>query len=371
MLESMIQALIEQGAKVVEKSGKYKGKEVHIHEITLKKDDGDSHLNLFVDSRENLLIGALVKTTDSNGNVVNAEAHFSYPAKGPQDIYDLGVPRSAKVISKLPRPELSEVLKKYQVAKEGWPKRYVAVVTGSVRDSAEIIYRNGVRLRTENISNRSELPEAVAADFDSLLQWWRGDGESTLTKVRLFDGGKYHSWSVRSGRKAYQRRDPNHKGFEEIAWPAIRRWLSPNRKLKINEDAYSREKGLVRLDLYFPGSLSEGNVVSWPRRVLYYLDPTRDFLCVKRVHSKDPVLEKDPSWLNVANSNAVPMPIHLVSEVTEFTQTPGGRWYPSRIKIEWSSDTSKDDRRVSTKSISVKTHPDFPAEIFDPSKLPK
>lgn len=108
-LESMQKMFKEAGAKIITKSGEYRGQKVQIQEISLSSvspGNGDNLIRLFIEPKSKLLFAAQVKSADSNGNtVVDGETTFHYPQTGPADIYDLGVPRDAKIIRNLSKED--------------------------------------------------------------------------------------------------------------------------------------------------------------------------------------------------------------------------------------------------------------------------
>ena len=106
-LEKMVEVFTEQGAEITQKRGKYRGKTVQIQEISLAQNGVNFKLQLFADPQSHLLLASAVKGVDVNGNVVmDGETEFHYPEHGPKDIYDLGVPRSAKINNLLLTPDI-------------------------------------------------------------------------------------------------------------------------------------------------------------------------------------------------------------------------------------------------------------------------
>ena len=106
-MEKMVEVFTEQEAEITHKRGKYRGKTVQIQEISLAQNGGNFKLQLFADPKSDLLLASAVKGVDVNGNVVmDGETEFHYPEHGPKDIYDLGVPRSAKINNLLLTPDI-------------------------------------------------------------------------------------------------------------------------------------------------------------------------------------------------------------------------------------------------------------------------
>jgi hypothetical protein len=102
LLESMYKMLKEQGAQIITKEAKYDGQKVQLQEISLTYEGQSQIVRLYIQPDSKLLLAAQVKGTDAKGNItMDGEVTFSYPQTGPSDIYDLGVPRDAKIISNL------------------------------------------------------------------------------------------------------------------------------------------------------------------------------------------------------------------------------------------------------------------------------
>jgi hypothetical protein len=104
LLESMNKICKEQGAQIVTKEAKYDGQKVQLQEISLMHEGQSQTAKLYIQPDSKLLLAAQVKGTDAKGNVtMYGDVTFSYPQSGPKDIYDLGVPRDAKIIDNSPK----------------------------------------------------------------------------------------------------------------------------------------------------------------------------------------------------------------------------------------------------------------------------
>jgi len=116
IFENMFKMLKEQGAKIIikNKNGKYKGSYTQIQEISHHVAKLDHKLTLYIETDSKLLLRADVKINDAVGNmVVDGKMTFDYPKTGPEDIYALGVPRTAIIVDKTDAdakslPKLSE-----------------------------------------------------------------------------------------------------------------------------------------------------------------------------------------------------------------------------------------------------------------------
>lgn len=105
MLESMRALFKEHDAKIVAKMGQYQGQKVLIQDISLTgmgKGIDRYEVRLYIDPESKLLYGAKATAYDADGKVVSsAKIDYDYPKTGPKDIYELGVPRTARIVDNL------------------------------------------------------------------------------------------------------------------------------------------------------------------------------------------------------------------------------------------------------------------------------
>jgi len=293
LLENLFEQVMEQAAKpgteITQEVRQYKGRKLKIHKLAFSVNELNHRKQLFVDIQRNLIIRMLGSSTDSDGKVVINEAEFEYPEKGPSNIYDVGIPKSATVMNNLPPENVLEVLSKYQFHRENGPDRYIAIVTRGAQGT-RIIYRDGDLLRTEFYGYRNpntwrENRKRIESNFDSLWEWWTDDNNSELTQVYLSDGKYgYYSYGLPDKIRSYRvdRRNPGHEALDTIGWPILTYSIRPDTEAKVSETDYSRENGLICIEFVRPGKVSQENTVTLPSRELYYLDPKSDYICVRR-----------------------------------------------------------------------------------------
>jgi len=99
--------LFEQGGgEVVQKTGKYKGEDAKIYNMRANLGGMDMTVEMVVDIDNELLLYINQKGFNTNGELnIEANAYFDYPESGPDDIYSIGVPISAKIID-VNKPQL-------------------------------------------------------------------------------------------------------------------------------------------------------------------------------------------------------------------------------------------------------------------------
>ncbi|MHC4117165.1 MAG: hypothetical protein ACYSWO_06625 [Planctomycetota bacterium] len=103
----IIEVFEEAGEKVVRETGQYKGKDVLIFRTsallvkTGQISDGmDMKVEMGVDAERQVVVFITQKAFDKDGKLTEeVNVHFDYPETGPESIYDVGVPASAKIVN--------------------------------------------------------------------------------------------------------------------------------------------------------------------------------------------------------------------------------------------------------------------------------
>jgi|GEM_PF-1217118 hypothetical protein len=417
LVESMHKALTDQGAEVVVKAGKYKGRRAQVQEFRLQTSGPDGaqtrELTLYIDPDSKVLCGAALSGIDASGKLVMAgEIMFDYPRTGPQSIYDLGVPRDAKIVSNMPGLNVHStreryrqvwgetskecgVMERYWQARDEATREYLAVIAHNtavnITDAMNMVdvdYKSGPRHRQEhhsvfesgqpiNDEVWAKSKQQLGDTFESLLAWSRdhyaGRGRIDLY---LYDG-QYDSsvtrendnWGPPSKHYHPEGSIAPEIALGNLAWPEI----SP--PARVIEDDYATEHGLICFECLQQGHLYNGKV-SLPGRLLYYLDPAWDYMCRRKVTEwrPDAPWQKDENWLNGVDPTQVPNGSIAVTDITEAFQAPNGHWYPKSI-VERQTGIRKDYRQAPLRTDTIRRvhldlSPEFPEGIFDIDKLP-
>jgi acetolactate synthase regulatory subunit len=96
---AMIKAYEEAGEKVVRETGKYKGKDVLIFRMSAFLGGEDMWIEMTVDAERQVVVFINQKAFDEDGKMTEeVNAHVDYPETGPESIYDVGVPKSTKIV---------------------------------------------------------------------------------------------------------------------------------------------------------------------------------------------------------------------------------------------------------------------------------
>ncbi len=101
--ESWLKQVAESSTAFTEETGQYNGRKAKIYKVNASKHERVLEGMIIVDIERNLPVFGNQKSFDSNGNLIKEkDLYFEYPENGPASIYDVGVPKSAKVINNLP-----------------------------------------------------------------------------------------------------------------------------------------------------------------------------------------------------------------------------------------------------------------------------
>ena len=400
LLESMQNTFKEQGAEFTTKSGEYMGQKAQIQEISgssVGQIKQNYVLRLYIDPESKLLFSAQIKSTDPNGNtIVDGETMFDYPQTGPVDIYDLGVPRDAKIISNLPEEDYLTIWDNYRQKRNEATKEYIAIITniepsvGSFIDvimSLYVDYKSNENHRLERHSvfkkgqqiNKfwPEYKEQLGDSFESLLAWTKAHYNNTGTiSVYLYDG-QYNLSTERDDKGIWSKPTKDYSPGDEsmpLAHLEYHAWPFIGKTGRIIEDEYSKQNNFICIEKRLQGSIDLG-YVTLPRRLTSYLDPQRDYMCRRKVteYRPDAEWQEDKSWLEGVESEKIRDGSITIKDITNVIQAPNGRWYP-KVIVARRTGTRKDYKEAplkvnETKRIYIRTNPEFPKGIFNVEEL--
>jgi hypothetical protein len=96
---SIIKFFEDSGEKVIQEKGKYNGRDVNLYKMSGFLGGMDMKIEMTVDAQKNILLFLNQKAFDKAGKLtIEANGYFDYPETGPESIYDVGVPMSAKTV---------------------------------------------------------------------------------------------------------------------------------------------------------------------------------------------------------------------------------------------------------------------------------
>jgi hypothetical protein len=115
LFEKLIEMEKEKGGELSRNLVEQDGKTLEMWEVTRSEDTGSEKIKLFINTNEYLPITAEVTYTDTTGKTIyQGTIEFEYPENGPNNIYELGVPKDAKVVYlEGPSLELVDVAAEY------------------------------------------------------------------------------------------------------------------------------------------------------------------------------------------------------------------------------------------------------------------
>ena len=396
ILIKQIADLEKKGAKVIQREDTYLGKPVKFFDIDITPEGGPHNIvSIIVDSQTYF---PKKLTWQQNNLKLGFEATmigiFDCPQSGPKNIYEAGVPHDAKIVEiKMvddeDNPDLIKVLEPYNKAREEFVSDYILITThqydSSIRD-LEVIYNQGKKQRSEyrpvwgSVVNNDDLiayKEALGDSFESLLKWSQGY-ENSIGKnlgIDIYDGQFLYSvskgptdkkWTIRK-KQEYSSNPISLVDLCERAWPNI----FPKNNVTLIENDFSREAGLLAFERITEPSVTNGKLTQPAKKVIYYLDPYHDYICVRKEQFKHSI--RGYIDLKEANFdiNETPEEISSYLSVSEFGQTDTGQWYPKKIESYSKNDNEQSLHLSTILTLYLKTNPEFPEGIFDPNSLPK
>jgi hypothetical protein len=136
---------------------------------------------LRVDPKTNLPTS--MKTSSLSGGITpTQEFTFDYPDEdaGPRDIYDLGVPRTAKLVDRMPSEDLAHVISAVHLGQQQFGS-YFAIVAHCIGNSNQpwqaiqfdLVWRKGKKFRVEQAFIRTEKLPTRLADTTDFLTYWK------------------------------------------------------------------------------------------------------------------------------------------------------------------------------------------------------
>lgn len=404
-IETMYEGFRSMGAEMTTREGQYEGQAVHIQEIALASEKGrpKQAFRLYIEPKSKLILASELEVTDPNGQVmVNMTGTYSYPANGPDSIYDLGVPRDVKIIDMPAGQDFRKIWDRYRPTRFNATRRHISITTHTDHSLGGVITTVGVeyksdknqRMETYNVFKPGEQydefwprhKKQLGDSFDSLLAWTakrykEADGRQSAYLYNFYD-------ELYSGSAATQLRGkwinydkphlpadagPATESLIQLGWPEF----GPFGQLtgRIIEDDYSRESNLVCIERLLQGS-ANAETVSLPARILFYVDGAKDHICVRHVTEWRPDAEwqRDKNWLDGVDPDKITDGSITVHDTTEVIQAPNGHWYPKLIEIKQSGireDYRQAELKVTAvKKIYIRTDPEFPKDIFNADKFP-
>ncbi len=354
------QAVVSHSTKV------YDGKEFDVFEFEIEKEGYSKKVTLLTDMTTHLPERLDMEFIRSNKTSIDS-SEIEYPEKGPESIYDLGVPlNTKKVVDWMPEDDLVEVWDKHRACRNDFydaTSKSIAVITEKSRAVKDGVWgdrMNRVTIEYKEVPqfcwysyqlgegmNYPDEPQTVdelPQSFEEILQW------SKTVKLYPYYCGKRIATL-----------------WKDSGWsPRLIRWTWPigyPRGYNVIEDDYSIENNLICIEKIqrndaehfeqmrkvIPDFRKGTQPSDTYDRFIYYLNPERDYICQRRV-SEWRIKDNKPDSV-------------AIDDVIEYDKANSGKWYAKKFKstgFEGNDQTSE-----STTKIYLETDIDFPETVFD------
>jgi len=320
----------------------------------------DSATRLPVSVRERLQLGE--RKDDAKEEWVTGKYEFS--EKGPADIYALGVRANLPIVktdTKDMPADVKELLAKAAAARNAFPKRYRAIIWTNDREAEiDVIYRNVDKYRGNRyFSLDSEYPKyhlTIPATAEGVLAW--SEKQNPMSVAMLADNVHYNRQNTfPEDVKA----DHSEVTLTMYRVSNAEEYFRISRNPPVDEQWPLFNMGgpleIVKADPDAPvGCITVRSQAGNSRRD-WYLDPTRDYVCVKSVDWR-----RSDQGLKRARE----------TYLYNLNRLDGKQWYAGRkVLIDYGDETRGTGYYVQSWNIDVQVlkEDQFPAGIFDGDKL--
>ena len=277
---------------------------------------------------------------------------FDFPKTGPATIYDLGLPAHLKIVNYDEREatttiEASKVIQAGSEASENFPMNYRAIIWEDKTQygTVHLIYHHGHKI---SVSTYINLPIPTNSDIpltvQDVLKWTHTQEASSAT---IFDGEKEYI------------REHTETGLEvkvhHVEWPYL-----------VLQVCFRLEERFWPYVGWAKGRHSEittehpetplGCVVLLEETEYFFVDPEKDYLCVKEISMRSDGNSRKRSetcWSN-------------------FSQLPTGHWYPTKEYHKNFGDPERgtsDHEQYWNIDIKLLEDSEYPSDIFNGEKL--
>jgi len=345
-LRSIIEPMIKKYSIITKRKELHDGCRVNVYELKYNEDGYAANAKFITNISNNLPITISFKVLGEDGKpLFTQQGQCYYPADGPANIYDLGVPAHAVIVDEFPIREIRDVIDTRKRYRENFiekNKNYILIFTrgkpsrGGVT-TVYIYYKCGKLQRIEQYDcspPRRDLKN-IENDFNFMLRWAKTN-KPILTY--LYDG---QYWHLSDYWQRNYKRSVHRSGFDNYlvnsAWEV---WYSSG---SIVQNEYAKQNGLICFAL--------GD------RWRFYINLKYDYICHRR-EEHVPNLEQTSIW-----------------EVKEYAKTRDGQWYPKIMHLSYIKKTAEGQQALPElgfiETWYLKLNPEFPKGIFKPDNLQK
>ena len=301
-------------------------------ELTLRVVAGDrvQHMRFRIDLRTGLPHSCVF------GGIEGAKGMtlYDYPDHGPADIYDLGVPRGAKVVDRMPGDDLSRVLAGLKAGRVRFDD-YRGIEDWGTGSIVNRIWRKGRKWRSETLLPKGKAYPWFPRDADAA--WWKAHQNDYAFMVRaICDGEKVYYYRAEGNPFAPGAKQP----------PPVK--LSMTQAINPSDDPF------MPRPQSFPEHISHPNVDQPSEERDFLVDPKPAdgppgtiLLRVRNTRSTEPGqsdfyklwLDSEKSYVAMRSETSVfdggkGQKLAFIDTMTieQLARSPGGVWYPTRVR---------------------------------------
>jgi hypothetical protein len=335
----------------------------------------------------------------TDGKPVVAEMRFDYPEKGPADVYDLGVPKTAKLVDRVPSGDIRRIMEAHRAGRQrmdNYRAFLIQYADGQEFTSwscLEVLYRKGDKFRRDGANWKpAEMRKmafevwpnvAKGEDNQKIAAWWGQQMDKLYCQPMCIVCGSSHYYDIR-WRSVKAADGSDHVEVESVEkrpgmslspgdpWPSHyyslpefvcrpalgipSQWMEPVIDLNPKEGPPGTILLRVRRSARMPGSSAKLPEGVWnPDSYRYWLDPARDYAAVRW----DMLGGGEPGKEEITDSTVI----------EEMARSPQGTWYATRFRRK-SSATGPNGEKIADQVhyFYVQFDVDLPDSLFEPPK---
>ena len=292
---------------------------------------------------------------------------FDYPDRGPTDLYDLGVPRTAKVVDRLPADDLDAVLAGLKAGRVRFDD-YRAIMEWGGHDIKRV-YRKGRKWRAELMLPSRKPGPQFPPNADTA--WWKAHQNDYMFMVQaICDGERVYYYGPegtsfmpdakgppRPKLLMEQAINPSDDPFmpwpdlfaEHVGHPAV--WLpTDDREFTLEAKPTDGPPETIRIrvrDSHLPENQPPDLYKLW-------IDPKQNYLALRAESSVFEPTADRPRKLAYIDTKVI----------ESVARSPGGHWYPTRVVRKTSNSEVQQVSRYLLEFDAA-----LPDELFKPLKL--
>ena len=311
-----------------------------------------------------------------DGKLVTRETQYDFPEKGPADIYDLGVPKTAKLVDRVPAGDLKRILDTLRAGGERMDSYRAVFVEQFGPDHPwwtarpEVFYRKGNRFRRDfGIGPPQDHAVRRPAENVDLRQWWFERAQHfRFYPVYVQVGSAYHLAKL----KDVVDTDGSHHpeiAVDKYPWDStipvdysMRPEFACRPPMGIGDehqepilDMHPAEgpPGCILLSVTYVGRINEKGISS-PDGIHYWLDPQRDYIAMRC----DMIEREGNGQVTVIESDMV----------EETARSPQGVWYATKVRRSFPGRPGNNKPGDQIYHIYVDFDADLPDSLFEPPR---